>query len=697
MTLKEAKQRVEKLKEVINHHRYLYHVLDKQEISQSALDSLKKELFDLECKYPELITPDSPTQRVGGKAQKGFKKIRHHSPMLSIIDAFSREDMEDWIDRNNRFLEEQDLSKIDFYCEQKLDGLAIELVYKNGVLMAGSTRGDGVLGEDITQNLKTIESIPLRIRRQREVLLELKKKGLADVARNLAPFIEKKDSISGPPFVLVVRGEVFITKKGFKKVNDIRRKQGLPAYANPRNLAAGSLRQLDPKIVASRFLDSNIYDLVTDLGQETHEASHKILKILGFRINSHSAHCGNLDDVFQYFKKTQKLRETLDYEIDGIVVNINNNQVFLRLGKVGKAPRGAIALKFPLKEATTIVNDIRLQVGRTGALTPVAILKPVKVGGVVISRATLHNSDEIERLDVRIGDSVIVGRAGDVIPDIVRVLKGLRQGGEKRFKMPVKCPVCQKKIERRKGEVVYRCLNPDCFAKKKRYFYYFVSSSAFDIKGLGPRIVEQLMVKGLVQDPSDLYELKEGDLSPLEGFAQKSAQNLIKSIKNSKKTTLQRFIFALGIRNVGEETAQVLAEHFLSIDRLMKAERQDLLIIMDIGEKVADSIYLWFRDKKNLRFLERLEQVGIEIIPFKREVKTGKLKGKNFVLTGALDSISRSVAKRKIKELGGKVSSLVSSNTDYLILGKSPGTKLKKAKDLGIKVVGENEFLRMIG
>jgi DNA ligase (NAD+) len=666
MSKKEAQKRIEKLKELINYHRYLYHVLDKQEISPEALDSLKKELFDLEQKYPEFITPDSPTQRVGGKPLEKFEKVRHPTPMLSFNDAFSEKDIEDWLERISKLLKKEEREKIDFYCEPKIDGLAIELIYENNILKVGSTRGDGLIGEDITQNLKTIEAIPLKLREIKEKL----------------------------PKTIVVRGEVFISKKEFERVNKEQKKKGLPTYANPRNLAAGSVRQLDPKITASRNLDSFCYDLISDLGQKTHQKEHEILKELGFKTNPYNKYCQNLKEIFEFHKEIQKKREELPYEIDGIVVTINDNKIFEKLGVVGKAPRGAIAFKFPLKQATTIVEDIKVQVGRTGALTPVAYLKPVKVGGVTISRATLHNEDEIKRLGVKIGDTVIVGRAGDVIPDIIKVLPELRTDKEREFKMPKKCPACGQKVLKSKGEVVLRCQNPDCFARKREYFYHFIQKGAFDIVGLGAKIVDRLIEEGLVEDPADLFLLKEGDLIPLERFAEKSAKNLIEAIQSKKEITLAKFIFALGIRGVGEETAQDLANHFGSLEKLKKATKEELQEILDIGPVVAGSIFNWFREKKNLEFLKKLKKVGIEIESLKPKVK--RLKGKTFVLTGTLETLTREEAKEKIRELGGKVSSSVSKKTDYLVLGKEPGSKYEKAKKLGIKIIDEKQFLKIL-
>lgn len=665
MTKQKIYQRIEKLKKSISHHRYLYHVLDKQDISDSALDSLKKELFDLEQKYPEFITQDSPTQRIGGEPLKEFKKAKHIQPMLSFHDAFSEQDIKDWLERISKLLTEEEIEKIDFYCELKLDGLAIELVYKNNVLEVGSTRGDGKIGEDVTKNIKTIDAIPLKV--------------------------EKKD--------LVVRGEVFISKKEFERLNREQKKAGLAEYANPRNIAAGSIRQLDSKVTRSRCLDFYAYDLTTDLGQKTHEQEHKNLKTLGFKINSHNKFCKNLDEVFKFYKSWQKNRAKLAYEIDGIVVQINNNKIFEKLGSVGKAPRGAVAYKFPLKQATTIIEDIKIQIGRTGAVTPIALLKPVKISGVTISRATLHNENEIKRLGVKIGDTVIVGRAGDVIPDIIKPLVELRTGKEIRFKMPENCVFCGSKLIKQEQDVILRCPNSDCFARKKREFYHFVSKPAFNIEGLGPKIIDQLLDKGLISDRADLFALKQGDLLPLERFAEKSVENLIKSIQSRKQIILARFIYSLGIRQVGEETAQDLASHFYSLSKIKNISLEELEKITDIGPISAQSIYNWFHKKSNLEFLEKLKGLGVVVKnPSQRLFPQGGEKFKNlvFVLTGSLETMTRDEAKEKIRNLGGNVSKSISRKINYLVVGKNSGSKFQKAKKLSVKTIGEKEFLKLI-
>lgn len=696
--LKEAKQRIDKLKNLINYHRHLYHVLDRQEISDAALDSLKKELFDLEQIYPDMITPDSPTQRVGGQPLKEFKKTRHSERMLSFNDAFSKEDIYDWLERISRLLTPQEKNKIDFYCELKIDGLAVELVYENGVFKTGSTRGDGMIGEDITQNLKTIEAIPLSLKK-----------------------LETQKSKFKIPQRLIVRGEVFISKKEFENINKTQKEKGLPLYANPRNIAAGSVRQLDPKITASRRLDFFAYDIVTDLspanfevknrkgeeksksssklvgdeGLKTHEQKHLILKETGFKINANNSRQKSIEEVFSFYDKAAKLRENLKYEIDGVVVIVNDNEIFDKLGIVGKAPRGAVAFKFKQSQATTKVVEIKIQVGRTGALTPVAVLNPVKVSGITITRATLHNEDEIKRLGLKIGDTVIVGRAGDVIPDIIKVLPELRNGSEKSFTMPKLCPSCNSKLEKSDTETLWKCPNPKCFARKRRAFYHFVSRGAFNIGGLGPKIIDRLLDEGLVQDPGDFFELKEGDIKQLERFGEKSAGNLINSISEKKEISLAKFIYALGIRNVGEQTAIDLAGIFSSLEKFKKAKLKDFESILNIGPVVAESIYDWLGNKDNVKFLDKLLKSGVKI---KNPEKTlrGKLKGKTFIFTGTLPSIERGLAKEKVRELGGQTTEFISQNIDFVVLGSNPGSKLDKANKLGLKTINEKEFLELI-
>lgn len=662
MIKKEIKERIEKLKKLIEYHRYLYHVLDKQEISEAALDSLKKELFDLEQKFPEFITSDSPTQRISGKPLEKFEKNNHPKPMLSFNDAFSEQDIKDWITRNSKLLTKQENEKIDFYCEPKMDGLAIELIYENGFFKTGLTRGDGIVGENVTQNLKTIESIPLKINEDSQV---------------------------------VVRGEVIISKKNFEKINKEQIRKNLPVFANPRNLAAGSIRQLDPQITKERLLDMTAYSLISDFNQKNHEQEHQILHNLGFKTNNkYCRYCKNLNEVFDFYNFLLKQREKLPYEIDGIVVQINDKEIFEKLGTVGKAPRAAIAFKFPLKETTTIVEDIKIQVGRTGVLTPVAILKPVKLGGVLISRATLHNEDEIKKLGIMIGDTVIVGRAGDVIPEIRKVLTELRTGQERFFQMPKNCPSCNTKIIKTE-EKILRCPNPKCFAQKRRYFYHFISKNAFDIKGLGTKIIDRFIDQGLVFDPSDLFKLKQGDISIMERFGEKSAKNLISTIQSHKKIPLAKFIYALGIRNVGEETSRDLEINFGSVDKLKQAKIEELEKIIDIGPKVSQSIYQFFHEKKNLDFIKKLKRNGVKIITDNQKIKNKKLKGLKFVLTGKLETMTREQAKEKIRLLGGEISELVSKKTNYVVIGEDPGSKFDQAKKLGIKILTEKDLLEI--
>ena len=678
MDKKQAKERIEKLRKEIRKHSYKYHVLDRPEISDAAFDTLKNELEELEYKFPDLITPDSPTQRVSGKPLDKFQKVRHTTPMLSFYDAFGKQEMLDWQNRNEKIVGNYD--KNGYYCELKIDGLAIELLYENGILKTGATRGDGIIGEDVTQNLKTIASIPLKL---------------------FGKF----------PKTLIVRGEVFLNKKEFARINKELERKKEKIYANPRNLAAGSIRQLDPKITASRRLDSFAYALITDLGQKVHEEEHKILKALGFKINPYNKFCKDLNEVEKFREHWEKTREKLEYEIDGIVVITSDNAAFKKLGVIGKSPRGAIAYKFSAKEATTIIEDVIWQVGRTGVVTPVAVLKPVAIGGTMISRATLHNLDEIKRLEVKTGDTVIVGRAGDVIPDIIKPLKNLRTGREKEIRVPYTCPVCGAKVVKTGDEVAYKCSDKNCGAVLRERIYHFTSKKAFDIVGLGPKIVDKLLDAGLITDAADIFNLKKEDIVPLKGlprtkpkafvlgFAEKSASNIIKSIQSKKNIKLEKFLFALSIPQVGEETAFDLANRLGSLEKIKNSPLEELEKISDIGPKVSESIYKWFREKRNLEFLHKLEKAGITIInppPSLKLRRASKIQNKIFVLTGELESMARDEAKEKIRELGGDVSSSVSKDTDFVIAGSEPGSKFDKAEKLGIKIINEKDFLRLI-
>lgn len=677
MTKLEAKNRIEKLKKSIEHYRYEYHVHDKSLISDAALDSLKKELFDLEQQFPDLITSDSPTQRVGGEPLKGFNKVKHPTPMVSFNDAFSEEDMKDWLERLENYLGHKlKESGEAFYCELKIDGLAIELHYENGVFVQGATRGDGLTGEDVTQNLKTVEAIPLSIK--------------------------SSDAKHPLPKSLIVRGEVFLTKKEFDRINKQQEKIGGKTYANPRNVAAGSIRQLDPKVTAGRKLDSFQYDIVSELGQKLHEDEHVILKSFGFKTNPNNKHCADLDEVFEFHRYWAKHRERLPYEIDGIVVIVNDNRNYEVGGIIGKAPRAAIAYKFAARESTTVIKDIQVQVGRTGALTPVAVLKAVRVGGVTITHATLHNADEIQRLDARIGDTVIVSRAGDVIPKITKVLKDLRPRGSREFFMPKKCPVDESPVVR--DGVSYKCSNKNCGARHREGLYHFVSRGAFNLDGMGPKIIDRLLDEGLISDAADIFNLKEGDIAVLERFGEKSAQNIISEIQKKRIVSLPRFIYSLGILHVGEETARVLAGRMkikkIGVreisDYLRSLTLEELQEISDIGPVVAKSIYEWFRDSRHISLLEKMEKNGIAIEVQKSDAKGQILSGLSFVLTGSLETIARDAAKEKIRSLGGEVNESVSKKTSYVVVGSEPGSKFEKAKKLGVQILHEKEFLNLL-
>ena len=674
-----ARERIEKLKKEINRYRYAYHVLDRDLISPEALDSLKKELFDLESRFPELVTLDSPTQRVGGAPLKEFKKVEHVSPrMNSLNDAFSKDDLGAWFTRLTKFLGIQSVGN--FYCDLKMDGLAVELVYEDGVFARGSTRGDGLVGEDITQNLKTIEAIPLEFKVQ--------------------------SSKFKVPERFVVRGEVFLTKKEFERINREQKKGGEKIYANPRNVAAGSLRQLDPKITSSRKLDFYAYSIAGEgpdylKAYPTRISENEALKNYGIKTNPNGKTVSSLEEVVRFHKYWAKHRESLPYEIDGIVVSLNRNDLCERAGIIGKAPRGAVAYKFSPREATTVVENIKVQVGRTGALTPVANLKPVRVGGITITHASLHNADEIERLGLKMGDTVIISRAGDVIPQVTKVLAELRTGKEKKFVMPNACPVDGSRVIR--DGVAFRCSNPRCGARLRESLYHFVSRKAFNIEGLGPKIIDRFLDEGLISDAADIFALKESDIAVLERFGEKSAQNIMGEVKEKSRVTLPRFIYALGILHVGEETAALLARKErkeLSISYLVKHMSHftldNLQEIPDIGPKVAESIYNWFHEKRNIDFLKKLDRVGVRIEAPQPQTPNPKLKSKVFVLTGSLVSMSREEAKEKIRSLGGDISESVSRKTDYVVAGENPGSKLDKARKIGVKILGEKELFTLL-
>lgn len=671
MTKADAAKRIEQLRREIDHHRYLYHVLDRQEISDAAQDSLKHELQELEAAYPDLITPESPTQRVGGEALPGFKKVTHAVPMLSLFDAFSETEMEQWEERNRKLL--RTTKPIEYYAEIKMDGLAVSLIYRHGKLVEGSTRGDGKIGEDVTHNLRTIEAIPLRLRFD----------DLTPAQRKIA---EKE---------VEIRGETFMTKQVLADLNAEQKKKGEPLFANPRNAAAGSIRQLDPAKTAKRRLSFYAYDLVTDLGQTTHEESHELAKKLGVPTNPNNRRCASLAAVFAYHHDVGTKRKKFDYWTDGIVVNTNDIATFRKLGIVGKAPRAAMAYKYPAEQATTIVEDIIIQIGRTGVVTPVAVLKPVLVAGTTVSRATLHNQDEIDRLDVRVGDTVVVQKAGDIIPDIVSVLTNLRPAKAKKYHIPAKDPVSGSAIIRKDGEANHYLADRSAAAIGREQLIHFVSKAAFDIEGLGEQIVDQLLTAGLVKRPADFFYLTTKDLLKLEGFAQRKAEKLLAAIEKSKTISFARFLIALGIRHVGEETAVALAKRFGTIKPLMQADRQTLEQINDVGTVVAESIADFFSTSANRKMIEALVAAGVKIETQAATKQT--LAGKTYVLTGTLETMTRDEAKARIRDLGGDVSSSVSKETTAVVAGTEPGSKYAKAQSLGVAIIDEAAFRRLIG
>ncbi|NLE07322.1 MAG: NAD-dependent DNA ligase LigA [Parcubacteria group bacterium] len=679
----EIKKRAENLRKTIEKHNYLYYVLDAPEINDSAYDSLFAELLELEENFPELKTLDSPTQRVGGEPLKAFQKVKHIVPQWSFNDAFSEEGVEDFDKRVKNFLarhnsgeKEEIKENLEYTCELKIDGLKVVLEYEKGLLKRAATRGDGVTGEDVTNNVKTIKSVPLK-------LFE--------------------------PVDIIVEGEVWLSKSNLEKINQARKEKGESLFANPRNIAAGTLRQLDPKIVAERKLDVFIYDIakisfpnsphiqegLNFLTTQFEELEY--LQKLGFKVNKNFKLCHGINEVISYWETWQKRKEKEDYLIDGVVVKVNEIKKQNQLGFTGKAPRFAVALKFPAEQVTTLVEDIVLQVGRTGVLTPVAHLRPVLVAGSVVSRATLHNEDEIKRLDVRIGDTVILQKAGDVIPDIVSVVKDLRTGKERKFVWPKFVADCggDGEIERVAGQAAWRCKNKDSFAQKKRRFYHFVSKSAFDIEHLGPKVIDALLDAELIATYDDIFTLKKGDLLSLPRFAEKSVDNLLTSIEKARNVSLPRLIVALSIPNVGEETAHLLAQNFqFSIFNFQKATKEELEKIEGIGPIVARSIVDWFKNKENTKLLSKLlQQIKIEqpTISNQQAVKN-RLKGKIFVLTGTLKTMDRDEAKEKIRALGGGVSSSVSKETDYVVVGENPGSKYDNALKLGVKMLNEDQF-----
>jgi DNA ligase (NAD+) len=666
MVTEALKKKAEKLREEIEYHNYRYYVLDQPEISDAQYDRLMRELEKIEEEYPELRSPSSPTQRVGAPPLEEFEIVRHSIPMLSLANAFEETEAKDFDKRVKKFL--GTLADIEYVAEPKLDGLAVELVYERGLLVVGSTRGDGVNGENITQNLRTVKTIPLRLI-QKEI-----------------PAPER----------LEIRGEVIMQLDKFKELNRKREEMGEPLFANPRNAAAGSVRQLDSKITADRPLEIYCYGLGEVRGQtfKTHWEMLQTLPKWGLRTNPHIKRCGNIDEVLEYYHKMNEKRETLPYEIDGTVIKVNRLDLQARLGEIARSPRWALAFKFEPKQETTKILDIIVQVGRTGALTPVAVMEPVKVGGVEVSRATLHNQDEVDKKDVRVGDTVVIQRAGDVIPEVVQVITSKRTGSEKKFKMPSKCPVCGAEVI--KEEAIHRCIGLDCSAQLKGRIKHFASKRAMDIEGLGVKLIDQLVDKGLVKDVGDIYYIKKEELVALERMADKSAQNIIDAIEESKTKPLSKFLYALGIRHVGETTAEDLAHNFPKLDDFFRLSEEDLMEVEGIGPEVASSVYQFFRDKKNKESIERLKKAGVKVIEPKVK-KKGKLVGKTFVFTGALKSFARDEARNLVESLGGMTASSISKKVDFVVVGEDPGSKFDKAKELGIKTLTEEEFKKMVG
>ncbi|MCJ7656723.1 MAG: NAD-dependent DNA ligase LigA [Candidatus Atribacteria bacterium] len=661
-------KKIEELREKIRNHNYCYYVLDDPTVSDAEYDQLMKELEDWETKYPQYITPSSPTQRVGIEPVSKFTTVKHIAPMLSLANAFSTEELRAFDQRIKKLIPEQ---KLEYVVELKIDGLAVALVYENGIFIRGATRGDGVTGEEVTSNLRTVKTVPLKL-----------------LSKNIAPNFE-------------VYGEVYMKKSDFKKLNEERIKKGESLFANPRNAAAGSVRQLDPRITTQRHLDTFIYRATFPRGHNfnTHMEVLNYLKKIGFKVNPHIKLCQDMEEAIDYCQTWIEKKEELDYEIDGMVVKVNSLMTREELGSTTRSPRWAIAYKFPAQQVTTIVQDIIVQVGSTGAITPVAELDRVTISGSVVQRATLHNEDEIRRKDIRKGDTVLIQKAGEVIPEVVKVIKEKRTGKEMEFIMPTQCPVCGAKIFRPEGEVVYRCNNPSCPGQIKGRIRHFASRDAMDIEGLGPAIIDQLVEKKLIRNISDLYFLKKDDLMSLERMADKSTDNLIDAIEKSKKKSLANLIYGLEIRYVGFHTSEVITRHYPTLDKFKKANLEELIEINEIGPKIAESIIFFFKEKENLAIIERLRNTGLnfgqEEEKMREEKRVQILAGKQFVLTGTLRDFTRAQTKEIISKLGGRVTGSVSKKTDYVVAGEEPGTKYQKAQELAVTIINEEEYKRM--
>jgi DNA ligase (NAD+) len=671
---------IEKLREEIRRHEELYYVLDNPEISDREYDTLLEQLQKLEQQHPDQITPDSPTQRVGGRPAEGFPNVVHRRPMLSLENSYNIDELRAFDQRCRRLAEGRSL---DYVAELKIDGLSLALHYDNQVLVRGVTRGDGRIGEDVTQNARTIRSVPLKLRT----------KAAASKGGNL------KSEISNPIAMLEVRGEVFIPRKVFERINAEREEQDEPRFANPRNAAAGAIRQLDPRIVRSRKLEMFAYDLLAGERKPfaTHLEALNWLESAGFRVSPERKVCHSIEEVIEFASRIEARRDDLDYEIDGLVVKVNSTALQDEFGTTNKAPRWAIAYKYAARQATTRVVSIVVQVGRTGALTPVANLEPVTLAGTTVSRATLHNQDEVKRLGVRIGDWVLIEKGGDVIPKVLKVIESKRTGEEKPFRMPKHCPVCGGEISKPEGEVVSRCIAADCPAQLKGCLLHFASRRAMRIEGLGESLVDQLVKSGKVRDAGDLYSLTLDDIASLERMAKKSASNLLAQIEASKQRDLSNLIYALGLRHVGDRTATTLARQFGSLDALSKATVEELDDIPEIGLTVAESVRDWFEDQGNIELCKRLKAAGVRTRLEKSSEPTNEtLAGKLFVLTGALAGFTRDEARAAIESRGGRVTSSVSKKTDYLVAGEEAGSKLDKATELGVKVIDEAAFNKML-
>jgi len=668
MVNNQIREKVEELREKIHYHNYKYYVENNPEISDYEYDGLMQQLKELEERYPSLKSPTSPTQRVGGTPVEGFPTVEHSIPMLSLENTYSEEEVREFEERLHRQLPEENF---EYIVELKIDGVSVSLIYEDSELVRGSTRGDGRRGDEITANLKTIRTIPLKLRKRVEGRIE-------------------------------VRGEVYMTKSGFLKVNREREKEGKPLFANPRNAAAGSLKLLDPKITSQRPLNNFVY-LLADSTKikipSTHLECLEKLREWGFKVNPHFKLCPNMRKVIDYCNAWASKREDLDYEVDGMVIKVNRIEQHSRLGSTTKSPRWAIAYKFQAKQATTKINNIIVQVGRTGALTPVALLEPTFLAGTTITRATLHNEDEIKRKDIRIGDTVLIEKGGDIIPQVIKVVEGKRKGRGKKFSMPNKCPVCGAKVIRLKDEAVVRCIGSSCPAQLKERVAHYAQRTAMDIEGLGEKLIEQLVDRGLIHDITDLYKLDLSTLSSLERMGKKSSENLLRQIEESKNRSFARLIFALGIRYVGIRGARILSENFSSMNELSKAKEEDLEAVPEIGPRTAQSVVLFFREERNKELLEKLKRWGVRMEKGKEErekVRRTLLSGKRFVFTGGLEHFSRDEAKGIVERLGGRAVSSVSKNVDYVVIGENPGSKYEKANSLGLNILTEKEFEEII-